>query len=486
VTDHLEVELLGVERFERDVRLRLPFRFGVTTVTHAKQAVIRANVAVTGIGTSFGVAAETLAAKWFDKNVMLSDDDNFNQLRQSLEIAIELYGAQGRKTPFELFSSSYYEQLARGASFGLNPLVSSYGPALLDRAIADAFGRAHGRSFPELISANLIGMHAGITPDLAGLDLSFFLQSLRMSRSIAVRHTVGLVDPITAADQAPGERINDGLPETLEEVVRRYRGRYYKLKVGGTIGADLDRLMRIAAVLDNELPAYRVTLDGNEQYDSVDEIAELWRRMRDTPKLKKLTDSILFLEQPIKRTVALNQPVESLARHVPIEIDESDGELSSFPAAIELGYTGCSSKTSKGFYKSILNAARVARLNAHAGEPRFFMSAEDLTTWPGVSVQQDLCLIALLGIGHVERNSYHFIDGMSFAPQSEQKAFAEAHPDLYEENGTTRLRIVEGQLAIGSLDCVGFANKVDPAFSSMEPMPDAPRSRIRTARGTSL
>ena len=70
-----------------------------------------------------------------------------------------------------------------------------------------------------------------------------------------------------------------------------------------------------------------------------------------------------------------------------------------------------SSKNCKGFYKSILNAARVARLGQG-----HFMSAEDLTTWPGISVQQDLALVSLLGMTHVERNAHHFIDGMSFAP----------------------------------------------------------------------
>ena len=65
-----------------------------------------------------------------------------------------------------------------------------------------------------------------------------------------MRHTVGLVDPLTAADRPASERVNDGLPETLEEVVSYYRGRYYKLKVGGDIKADLERLGRIASVLD--------------------------------------------------------------------------------------------------------------------------------------------------------------------------------------------------------------------------------------------
>ncbi|MEI7899813.1 MAG: mandelate racemase, partial [bacterium] len=56
-----------------------------------------------------------------------------------------------------------------------------------------------------------------------------------------------------------------GLPETLEEVVSYYRGRYYKLKVGGDIKADLDRLSRIASVLDAGAGDYQATFDGNEQ-----------------------------------------------------------------------------------------------------------------------------------------------------------------------------------------------------------------------------
>src|SRR5262249_46081624 len=80
-------------------------------------------------------------------------------------------------------------------------------------------------------------------------DLPRFLADLQPGADIAVRHTVGLLDPIVAADQAPGERVDDGLPETLEEVVRHYRGRYYKLKVAGNVAADLERLASIAAVL---------------------------------------------------------------------------------------------------------------------------------------------------------------------------------------------------------------------------------------------
>jgi hypothetical protein len=483
MTDAPKLRLESVERYERDVVLRLPFRFGVITVTHATQAIIRATIALPDGRSATGVAAESLAAKWFDKNLAYSDDQNLDQLRQALDIAIDLYRGRGWSTCFGLYADTYRDQLARGAALDLVPLVASYGPALLDRAILDALGRAQGWSFADMIRRNVPCIAAtDLTPDLAGFDLAGFLAGLTPGASIDVRHTVGLVDPIIAADQKPGERVNDGLPETLEEVVRHYRGRYYKLKVGGDVRGDLDRLARIAAVLDRDAGDYRATLDGNEQYDDVEGIAELWRRMEETPALARLVGSILFIEQPIKRAVALARPVESLARRKALIIDESDGELGTFPAALALGYAGVSSKNCKGFYKSILNAARVAQLNKAAGAARTFMSAEDLTTLAGVSVQQDLALVSLLGLTHVERNGHHFIDGMSFAPEAEQASFAAAHPDLYDRSGgPARLRIDRGTLQLGSLACPGFAVAGTMDIASLRPMPPAPTARIAPA-----
>ncbi|MFO1158187.1 MAG: mandelate racemase [Reyranellaceae bacterium] len=465
----MKVKLEEVERYERHVTMRLAFRFGVITVTDATQAVIKVHVSLPDGRSSQGVAAEALAAKWFEKSPAFTDAQNLEQLRQALALAIELYRAHGFDTPFDLFANTYAEQQRRGAQLGLNPLAAGYGPALLDRAILDAVGRATGQSFATMIRANVPSIRTtSLTPDIDDdASLAAFLAGLTSQPAIDVRHTVGLVDPLTAADRPPSERVNDGLPETLEEVVAHYRGRYYKLKVGGDIAADLERLGRIAAVLDAGAGDYRVTLDGNEQYDDVEGIVELWRKVEATPALARLARSTLFIEQPIKRAVALARSVEPLARHRAVIIDESDGQLSAFPQALKLGYAGVSSKNCKGFYKSILNANRVARLGAG-----HFMSAEDLTTWPGVSVQQDLALVSLLGMTHVERNAHHFIDGMCFAPEAEQRAFVAAHPDLYEKQPgkPARLKAVGGRLALGSLDVPGFAVGAEMDFTSMRPM----------------
>ena len=312
-----------------------------------------------------------------------------------------------------------------------------------------------------------------MVPDLDGFDFDAFLASLEPSPTIAARHTVGLVDPIVAADQAPDTRVGDGLPETLEEVVAAYGNRWFKLKVGGHLQDDLERLVRIAGVLDRIRDPVRLSLDGNEQYEDVEAVVELWQAMEREPALQRLCASTLFIEQPIKRQVALARSVQPLARLRPVIIDESDGDLDAFPRARRLGYAGVSSKNCKGFYKSLVNLARCRRWNAD-GEGGFFMSGEDLTTQAGFSVQQDLALVSLLGLAHVERNGHHFIDGFAGRPAAEAQAFLRQHPDLYrEDQGRVRLRIEHGLLQIGSLECPGFGTSVVPVLEGTRPMPSA-------------
>ncbi|MBP7565064.1 MAG: mandelate racemase [Burkholderiaceae bacterium] len=468
------LRVTGVDLFEAPYRLRLPFRFGVITVTEGVQAIVRVRVRLDDGREATGYAAEALAAKWFDKNPQLSDDDNRHQLRRTLQLTRDAYLQAGPMTAFGLHAHHYPALIAACAAEQSPPLVASYGPALLDRAVLDALCRALGMSFFDAMRANLPGLDATLTPDLAGFDLPAMLADLAPLPSIEVRHTVGLVDPITAADQAPGTRVNDGLPETLEEVIATYGNRYFKLKVSGQLDADIDRLARIAAVLDAQGTPYHVTLDGNEQYGDAAAIAALWERAQATPALARLVASTLLIEQPIKRQQALAEPVDALARHRPVIIDESDGEIDAFVRARALGYTGVSTKSCKGLYKSLLNLARCRMWNAAEGRDRYFMSAEDLTMQPGTAVQQDLVLVSLMGITHVERNAHHFIDGFDGRPPAEAREFLAAHPDLYQDTqGPVRLRLMQGQLALDSLAAPGFGSGVSPQLDSTAAMPAA-------------
>ncbi|HUJ86222.1 MAG TPA: enolase C-terminal domain-like protein [Burkholderiales bacterium] len=455
--------LEAIDLFERQTRLRMPFRFGVATLTAAPQAFVRARIRLADGRRSVGAAAEMMAPKWFDKNPALSDEENVEQLRASLALARSAYLAGDENTAGGHWQDNYAPQIARGAQLGLNGLTACYGPALIDRALLDALCRALGVSFWRAMSANLPGIEA------PGLDMTAFLSGLAPQATIAARHTVGLADPIAAGDLL--QRVNDGLPETLEEVVARYGQRWFKLKVDGDPGAAVERLAAIAAVLDRIEAPYHATLDCNEQYADVEGALELWRRVAADPRLARLARSVLFVEQPIRRADALARDISPLARRIPVIIDESDDSLEAFPQARTLGYTGVSSKTCKGLYKSLINAARCMAWNRAQRAQRYFMSGEDLTVQAGLALQQDLALVSLLGIRHVERNGHHYVNGMAAAPEREQSAFLAAHPDLYESShGAVRASIRAGNMAIASLDCPGYASGAMPDWSALGKM----------------
>src|SRR6478609_4125037 len=156
-----------IELFERPVVLRLPFRFGVVTLTECPQAFARARIEFADGSSEWGAAAEMMAPKWFDKNLQLSNEDNFDQLRGVLLMARQAYLSDtGSATAFGHFARHHDSHLRAASAKGYNPLLASYGPALIDRAILDALCRRRGVSFYAAMQGNLPGIGiatAGLT-----------------------------------------------------------------------------------------------------------------------------------------------------------------------------------------------------------------------------------------------------------------------------------------------------------------------------------
>ena len=168
-----------------------------------------------------------------------------------------------------------------------------------------------------------------------------------------------------------------------------------------------------------------------------------------------------MVEQPLHRDIALKETVkEALAewRDRPkIIIDESDASLESLPTALALGYSGTSHKNCKGIVKGLVNAALLSRRN------NSILSGEDLSNVGPIALLQDLALMGLLGIGHVERNGHHYFKGLSMYPESVQDRVLAANGDLYSKHevGFPSLRIDSGRLAIGSVNTSGFGYGIE-------------------------
>ncbi|WP_417308285.1 mandelate racemase [Devosia sp.] len=454
-----------VALFERPVRFRMPFRFGVARVEQTAQAFVRLRVTDADGRSAVGWSAEMMMPKWFDKSPELTPEDNVAQLRQSLRLAADGTLAAKPGTAFARHAEIEPKHHQAAADAGLNGLIASFGLALLDRAVIDGLCRLAELPVVEAVRSNLLGIDARTAPELEGFDLDAFLAARPMPETIAARHTVGLGDVLTGA-----ATLDDGLPDTLEEVINRYGHRWFKLKLGGDPEADVARLVQIAEVLDRMVPEYQATLDGNEQYAGPEAVLELLDRMAREPALATLRSRVLFLEQPIARARALETDMSQVAWRIGLEIDESDADIGAFPAALKLGYRGISSKSCKGFYRSLLNMARVEQ--ARAGGVDAFLSAEDLTTQAGIGLQQDLALAAMAGATHIERNGHHYVDGMAGAPEAEQQAFLDHHGDLYvEADGRARLRIADGEISLRTVgQSVGLGAAVAPDWTQMIPL----------------
>ena len=439
------LKVKDVAIFERRLSMRMPFRFGAATVTEAAQIFLSVILEDDGGKTATGYAAELMVPKWFDKNADLSNADNEQQLRRSVHMAAQLAKEAAPATAFGLHAALEPQLHEQAASEGLNGLIASFGLALVDRAILDGLCHLHDLTVADAIRINLPDIDTSTTPDLAGFDVTGILSRLQPKKTIHLRHTVGYVDALTPSDV--NSRRNDGLPECLSEEIETYGIHHFKLKLSGRPQEDTQRLIQIAGVLDR-LPTYKVTLDGNEQFADEAAVIELMDRIEAEPALQRLRQSLLFIEQPIIRTVALSKRVKTLAGRVALEIDESDGTKDAFLEAKAQGYLGVSSKSCKGFYRSLINMMRVEQWNAETAGG-YFMSAEDLTTQAGIAVQQDLALAALIGLGHIERNGHHYVDGMQGASGTENAAWLCAHGDLYaDHSGRARLRVVEGELSL--------------------------------------
>jgi hypothetical protein len=459
----------AVDQGVRPVALRLPFRFGAVTLARCPQLFVRATVEVAGKGSAEGWAAEMMVPKWFDKRAGFGQAENVRHLAESIARARDAYLGDAPATPFGLYARHYAALMQAGGEAGATELSSAYGQAVLDRAVLDAVCRALGVSFFDAAKANLLGLADDtLLPDLRGWDWAAWLGALTPLRTIAARHTVGMLDELDA------ERIGaDGLPISLPSVIARYGTRFFKIKLGGDPVVDLQRLAAVLAVLDRNAPGYRYTLDGNEQYGDGAALDELFARLDKLSAAHRA--ALLYVEQPMPRERSLESSVDRGA--IPLLMDEADGSLDAFPRAAPLGWRGVSSKACKGLYKAVVNRARCDQWNDAARRdgraPGFFMSAEDLTCQAGLAVQQDLALVALLGLTHSERNGHHYGDGFGDAPVAEQRAFAAAHPDLYAGE-RPRLAIARGDITIGSLFATGYAHATDPDLTSMQPLAAAP------------
>ena len=460
----MAIRVLGTGLHLLNMRTRIPFRYGIVTMTTAPHLFLRAEVEVDG-RRQVGIAADHLPPKWFTKNPDTPYRDDVAEMLEVIGTACDIARATPRaETVFDFWWQVYQSMSAWGGGWAKPPLLTHFGTSLVERAVIDAFCRAEGTTFAKAVNRNWLGVDLGRwQPELAGAQPRDLLPAEPL-RSIVARHTVGLTDPLTDADIAPAEQVDDGLPHSLEAGIRAYGLRHFKIKLCGDPARDLDRLRRTADVLDRAVPGgdYAHTLDGNENFKEVGPFRVLWEALAGDPALTSFLSKLIFVEQPLHRGVALSPGVtEELTRWAdrpPVIIDESDGEVRTARQAISQGYVGTSHKNCKGAFKGLANTCLIAHRRRTDPSRTYLISGEDLSNVGPVALLQDLAAVATFGIESVERNGHHYFRGLSMLPGDVQAQVIAAHPDLYRRlpDGTAAAQIRGGRMSTGSVNDAPF------------------------------
>ena len=446
------------------LRTRIPFRYGIATMTEVPLAFVRVQVQIDGQEAQ-GVASDCLPPKWFTK---VPDKSLNEEVEEMIDVIAQAQSAANRmkaRSVFELWQALYNDQTAWAARRGLPALLANFGVSLVERAVIDAVCRAAGRPFFELLRSNSFQISlSDLHTELAGVRMEDVLPQEPLKRVLA-RHTIGLADYLTEHDIPEQERLNDGLPQSLEAAIDRYQLKHFKIKVVGKTAEDTERLSAIARILQTTAPLnFKFSLDGNEQFSSVRQFRAFWEELTSHPRLNALFGHLICVEQPLNRTVALNQEVgrqfADWRDRPPIIIDESDGSLEDVATALQLGYAGASHKNCKGVFKGLANFALISTRRAKTGRDDLLMTGEDLCNIGPVALQQDLAVMSALGISSVERNGHHYHAGLSQFPPAVQKLVLTRHPDHYQSAsaGWPTLRIEEGELSMESINAAPFGS----------------------------
>ncbi|MEI2722441.1 MAG: hypothetical protein V9H26_02530 [Verrucomicrobiota bacterium] len=471
---HLMIDhftLSSFEFFVQPTRTRFPFRYGIASMTDVPHFFVRTQVSTDG-PASFGLASEGLPPKWFTKDPATTFEQDlpemFTVIRHAADLAERI--AQIPVTFFDFWRELYRQQTDWARARSLAPLLANLGVSLVERAVLDGLCRQAQQPLHRMLAENRLGLRLGeIYTELGAAPPRAWLPAAPLTTCFA-RHTVGLGDALSPADIPASERVDDGLPQDLESCIRAYGLRYFKVKLFADAARDLPRLRDLTRLLGSATDGkFLVTLDGNENFRDYPHFREFWENAAADADLRELWRCVIVVEQPVRRDRALGNDVGAALRawpgRPPMIIDESDGAIGDLPLALALGYAGTSHKNCKGIVKGIANACLLEK-RRRDGE-RVVLTGEDLCNLGPVALLQDLALMALLGIEHVERNGHHYYRGLSAWPADWQSAMLAAHGDLYERHheGFASLGIRQGRIQLSSVNAAPFGVQTlfDPA-----------------------
>src|SRR4051794_39411169 len=174
----MKISVRETQLFIRNLTLRVPFRYGIVTMTRVPHLVLRVTAEFGG-KSQRGYAADNLVPKWFTKNPATAFRDEIAEMLEVTQSAAAIAQALPPvETVFAWWCEVSRGQESWAPTRGFPPLLSGFGVSLVERAVIDAFCRATGQTFAQAVQANAFGVRLGeLHPELGAAGPAEFLPS---------------------------------------------------------------------------------------------------------------------------------------------------------------------------------------------------------------------------------------------------------------------------------------------------------------------
>ena len=218
-------------------------------------------------------------------------------------------------------------QRSAGISEPIPAIARLLAASPLQAALFDVYGKAAGKSSFAMLGGEYLDgdLSRFLGPNFQGAYLDSFV-SAEPIESLPLYHLVGALDPLD--DEDVETAVNDGLPETLRQWIKRDQLTHLKIKLDGS-DPDWDR-QRVIAVdrIANECAEktasdVRYSLDFNERCQDEAYVLRLLDYLEQSNS--SLTAKISYIEQPTHRDLQ-SHPENTMFRvaaRLPVVIDES-------------------------------------------------------------------------------------------------------------------------------------------------------------------
>ena len=195
----MKVRILEGETRLINLRTRMPFKYGIATMTDVPYAFLKLSIEIDGQAHN-GYAADNLPPKWFTKVPEHPLGEEMVEMLRVIEHAREIAIGMEADSPFELWQDLADAQSQWGTENQIAPLLYGFGTSMVERALIEAYCRALGKPFSKALIDNDFGISLGAMQIETGATQPVDWLPHTPLPSIIARHTVGLADPWTAAD----------------------------------------------------------------------------------------------------------------------------------------------------------------------------------------------------------------------------------------------------------------------------------------------